>query len=319
MELHHIRAFVTLADELNITRAAARLHLSQPNLTRKLKSLEAEIAVALFQRTNRGLVLTQAGLAFLNEARTVLSASAKAVEMARRYAQDETERLRVGYLMGLPKVTAVMAGFQRTHPKVALMLFEMTPAEQLRKLESGQIDLGFIGLPYALRDTALSGHCVARYETVVALPEASALARKKRLRLRDLEDQVLLGVNVAEYPHWDQWSKDLAKKGFKYRQAKDGPTQLSALLDQVAANLGVSLFPEHSLTREGVVFRHITPPLMTDLYVAWKPANRAPLLPQFLRMVGARTVNHTPTSFLKSRKRLNAALSPRSLEAKSQT
>jgi DNA-binding transcriptional LysR family regulator len=293
MELHHIRAFVTLADELNITRAAARLHLSQPNLTRKLKSLEAEIAVVLFQRTNRGLTLTPAGRAFLDEARTVLSASAKAVEMARRCARDETEQLRVGYLMGLPKVTAVMAGFQRMHPQVGLTLFEMTPAEQLRKLESGQIDLGFIGLPYALRDTGLSGHCVARYETVVALPEASALARRKRLRLSDLEDQVLLGINVTEYPHWDQWSKDLARKGFKYQQARTGPTQMSALLDQVAANLGVSLFPEHSLAHEGVVFRHVTPPLITDLYVAWKPANRAPLLHQFLRMVGARTVKHT--------------------------
>src|SRR5690348_7786128 len=142
MELHHIRAFVALADELNITRAAARLHLSQPNLTRKLKSLEAEIAVALFQRTNRGLTLTPAGTAFLNEARTVLSASAKAVEMARRTARDETERLRVGYLMGLPKVTAVMAGFQRSHPRAALMLLEMTPGERLRKLERGQICLG---------------------------------------------------------------------------------------------------------------------------------------------------------------------------------
>jgi DNA-binding transcriptional LysR family regulator len=223
MELHHIRAFIALADELNITRAAARLHLSQPNLSRKLKNLEAEIEVALFQRTSRGLILTQAGLAFLDEARMVLSASENAVEMARRCARAETERLRVGYLMGLPKVTAVMAGFQRRHPEVALRLFEMTPAEQLRKLEAGEIDLGFIGLPYALRDTALSGHCVAHYETVLAVPEASALARKKRLRLSDLQDQVVLGINVAEYPHWDQWSKDLAKKGFKYDQARRDP------------------------------------------------------------------------------------------------
>ena len=231
--------------------------------------------------------------AFLDEARTVLTASAKAIEVARQRARGETKRLRVGYLMGLPKVTAVMAGFQRRHPKVALALLEMTPAEQLRKLETGEIDLGFIGLPYALRDTALSGHCVARYETVLAIPETSALARKKRLRLSDLEDQVVLGINVAEYPHWDQWSKDLAKKGFKYHQAKEGPTQLSALLDQVAANLGVSLFPEHSLAHEGVVFRHITPPLTTDLYVAWNPVNGVPALQEFIKMIGARPLNRS--------------------------
>ncbi len=287
MELHHIRAFVTLADELNVTRAAAALHLSQPCLTRKLKSLEAEIGVALFQRNSRGLALTQAGSAFLDEARTVMAASVRAVETARRCARREAERLRVGYLMGLPKVTAVIAGFQRMHPEVSLTLFEMTPAEQLRKLESGDIDLGFIGLPYALQGTGLAGHCVARYETVAAIPECSPLARKKRLRLSDLEGQRLLGIHAADYPHWDQWGKDLAEKGFKYEPAKDGPTRMSALLDQVAANLGVSLFPQHALAHEGVAFRRITPPLLTDLYVAWNPAIATPPLRKFFKMTGA--------------------------------
>jgi DNA-binding transcriptional LysR family regulator len=287
VELHHVRAFVILADELNVTRAAQRLHLSQPNLTRKLKSLEAELGAVLFQRTGRGLVLTPVGQVFLREARVVLSASANAVEMARRFARQESERLRVGYLMGLPKIEVIMAGFQRTYPEAQLMLVEMTPAEQVRKLESGEIDLGFIGLPYPLQDTTLSGHCVARYENVAAVPEASALARKKRLQFSDLQGQVFLGINAAEYPHWDQWAKEVAKRGFKYRQAKEGPSQMSALLDQVAANLGVTLFPEHSLKHEGVVFRHITPPLMSDLYVAWNPANMMPVLHRFLRMVGA--------------------------------
>lgn len=293
MELHHIRAFVTLADELNVTRAAERLHLSQPNLTRKLKGLEAELGSLLFQRTSRGLVLTRVGHVFLREARVVLSASANAVEAARRFAREESDRLRVGYVMGLPKIEVIMAGFQRTHPHAQVTLLDMTPAEQVRKLENREIDLGFIGLPYALKDTTLSGHCVARYENVAALPEASALARKKRLQASDLQHQVFLGVNIAEYPHWDQWAKEVNKRGFRYRQAKGGPVQMSALLDQVAANLGVTLFPEHSLKHEGVVFRHITPPLMSDLYIAWNPANTMPLLYKFLRTVGAEKYNHT--------------------------
>ena len=296
MELHHIRAFVTLADELNVTRAAQRLHLSQPNLTRKLKSLEAELGSVLFQRTSRGLVLTRVGHIFLRETRVVLSASANAVEIARRFARQESERLRVGYLMGLPKIEVIMAGFQRTHPQAHVTLVELTPAEQVRRSENREIDLGFIGLPYALKDTTLSGHCVARYENVAAVPEASALARKKRLQFSDLKDQVFLGINVAEYPHWDQWAKEVAKRGFRFRQAKEGPSQMSALLDQVAANLGVTLFPEHSLKHEGVVFRHITPPLMSDLYVAWNPANMIPLLHKFLRTVGAEKYNHAGNS-----------------------
>lgn len=291
MELHHIRAFVTLADELNVTRAAERLHLSQPNLTRKLKSLETELGIALFQRTSRGLVLTGGGHVFLKEARVVLSASANAVDVARRFARQESERLRVGYLMGLPKIEVIIAGFQRTHPQARLMLAEMTPAEQVRKLAGGEIDLGFIGLPYALKDTALSGHCVGHYENVAAVPEASALARKKRLRFVDLEDQIFLGVDLAEYPHWDQWAQEVSRRGFRYRQAKKGPSQMSALLDQVAANLGVTLFPEHSLKHEGVVFRRIIPPLMSDLYVAWNPVNTMPLLHKFLKMVGAEKYN----------------------------
>ena len=295
MELHHIRAFVTLADESNVTRAAARLHLSQPNLTRKLKSLEAELGCALFQRTSRGLVLTRLGHVFLKEARVVLSASANAVEMARRFVRQESGQLRVGYLMGLPKIEVIMAGFQRTNPQAQVTLVEMTPAEQVRRLENREIDIGFIGLPYALKETKLSGHCVARYENVAAVPEASALARKKRLRFSDLQDQVYLGVNIAEYPHWDQWAKEAAKRGFRYRQAKEGPGQISALLDQVAANLGITLFPEHSIKHEGVVFRHVIPPLLSDLYVAWNPANMMPLVHEFLRTVGAEKHHYRAT------------------------
>jgi len=202
----------------------------------------------------------------------------------------------VAYLMGLPRIESIMAGFQRTHPQAQVMLVEMTPAEQVRKLENGDIELGFIGLPYALKDTTLSGHRVARYENLVAVPEASPLACKKRLRFSDLQNQVFLGINVAEYPHWDEWAKDLVRRGFNYRQARNGPNQMSALLGQVAANLGVTLFPEHSLKHEGVVFRHITPPVMSDLYVAWNPANMMPLLRQFLKTVGAEKYNDTAPS-----------------------
>jgi len=82
-------------------------------------------------------------------------------------------------------------------------------------------------------------------------------------------------------------------QGVKFSIAKDGPTLLSALLDRVAANLGVSLFPEHCLSHEGVVFRPMTPPLMTDLYVAWNPANKAASLRKFLAVVGSRPAGKT--------------------------
>lgn len=154
-------------------------------------------------------------------------------------------------------------------------------------MESGEIEIGFIGLPYALKDTILSGHRVARYENLVAVPEAVHWREKSDCGSAISRIRFFHGVNAAEYPHWDEWAKDLASRGFNYRQARNGPTLMSALLSQVAANLGVTLFPEHSLKHEGVVFRHITPPVMSDLYAAWNPANVTPLLHQFLRAVGA--------------------------------
>jgi len=100
MELHHVRDFVAVAEELSFTRAVDKLHVAQPSLTRKIRNLEAEIGVILFDRVKGRLALTDAGRAFLTEARRLLAISAQSIETARLVGRGEVERFRVGYTAG---------------------------------------------------------------------------------------------------------------------------------------------------------------------------------------------------------------------------
>jgi DNA-binding transcriptional LysR family regulator len=137
MELHHVRDFVAVAEELSFTRAADKLHVAQPSLTRKIRNLEDEIGVSLFDRGKGRLALTEAGRAFLTEARRLLALSTESIETARRVGRGEFERFRIGYTAGFDyhRLPATLAAFHRVCPAVKLGLFDMTCAEQMRGLE----------------------------------------------------------------------------------------------------------------------------------------------------------------------------------------
>src|SRR5918998_2446596 len=149
MELRHLRYFVAVAEELNFGRAAARLHIAQPPLSRQIRDLEREVGAPLFERVPRGVELTPAGKAFLPEARLTLAQAERAQRTAERAARGETGRLRVGFVEAatysgiLPDVL----GFFRMHlPNIGLSLFELTSPQQDEALREGRIDLGLLHL-----------------------------------------------------------------------------------------------------------------------------------------------------------------------------
>jgi DNA-binding MarR family transcriptional regulator len=124
MELHHVRDFVAVAEELSFTRAAEKLHVAQPSLTRKIRNLEEEIGVVLFDRSRGRLALTEPGRAFLAEAKRLLVLSAESIEVARRVSRGEIERFRIGYTDGFDyhRMPATLAAFHRVCPTVKLSL-----------------------------------------------------------------------------------------------------------------------------------------------------------------------------------------------------
>jgi DNA-binding transcriptional LysR family regulator len=161
IELRHLRYFVAVADELHFGRAAERLGMSQPPLSQQIRQLEGEMDVRLFLRDSRRVELTEAGRAFLTEARAILARVDEAVEQARRAQRGETGELRIGMTRATPlspQIPAAIFAFRRQSPAVHLHLLEMNTLQQIDALLDHRLDLGIIrkrALPEALASQAL--------------------------------------------------------------------------------------------------------------------------------------------------------------------
>ena len=148
MELRHLRYFIAVAEALSFTKAAAKLRLAQPSLTRQVRNLEDEIGVRLLDRANNKVALTEQGRRFLFDSKKVLALSAESVAAVQRMNDGESSQLNLGYIANLHSglLPATLGAFRKLYPRVALNLFDMTSAEQIEPLESHKIDLGFVGL-----------------------------------------------------------------------------------------------------------------------------------------------------------------------------
>lgn len=145
MELRHLRCFVALAEELHFTRAAERLHIEQPPLSRAIKELEDDLGVVLFVRNRRGTVLTEAGATFLQDVRRVFAALKQAQENVRAVAAGLSGSLRIAVSDGAidPRLSALLARCREEEPEIEIRLSEVPLAEQLRGLRSGDFSIGF--------------------------------------------------------------------------------------------------------------------------------------------------------------------------------
>jgi len=289
MELHHIRDFVAVAEELSFTRAAGKLHVAQPSLTRKIRNLEEEIGVVLFDRGKGHLQLTEAGRAFLADSKRILALAAESIETAQRISRNEPEQFRIGYTAGFEyhRLPVTLAAFLRVCPRAKLSLFDLTCAEQMRALQAGTIDVGFIGIPDALTGTGLRGESVAAYELMVAMPEGNRLASKSAVTIADLQDVPFIGLNRMEYPHYNEWMRRVCQPAIWRPRVVLAPDRFSVLLNSVAAGLGLAVMPEQhrNLPHDGVVFRRLKPPIRAELCLAWRPDAGSRPLSEYLRIV----------------------------------
>src|SRR6266700_337732 len=149
MELRHLRYFVTVAEELNVSRASARLRISQPAVSRQLRDLEEELRVELFRREKSGLKLTPAGETFLAHASDLLRRSGDAVKQMESFGKRAQEIVTVGYIAPVlaSVLTPALRRFSQQHSDAEVALREMPPGEQPRALREGRIDLALIGNP----------------------------------------------------------------------------------------------------------------------------------------------------------------------------
>ncbi len=292
MELRHLRYFVAVAEELNFTRAAEKLRLAQPSLTRQIHNLEEELGVQLLNRAKNQVSLTEEGKSFLVDARRLVALSLESVKAVQRFSRGESGQLNLGYLFkfNFDLLPATLAAFYQTCPEIAVNLFDMSPAEQLRALEARKIDLGFVGLrpPDANKNTAaLNWECVARHNVVVVLPARHPLAKKSKILARDLNSLFFVAMSEQTHPGSRDWLAGLCQQaGFTPRILQDVDLE-SGLMTFVAEGLGVTLAREQikNLPHPGVVFRPLVSSAKAEYWIAWHRENPSKALAEYIEIV----------------------------------
>jgi len=289
MELRHLRYFVAVAEDLNFTRAAAKLRLAQPSLTRQIHNLEEEIGVRLLSRSKSHVALTEEGRSFLVDARRILALATESILSVQRLSRGETGQLNIAYLSNsdFELLPETLAAFRQTFPHVALNLFDMAPAEQFRALEARKIDLGFVGLPPPASFCDLRSESIARHRTVAVLSVKHPLTRKRQVNLHELKTMFFVGLSEKTHPGFRDWLNETCRSaGFTPRVLQDAELE-PALMTFVAEGLGVSLAREHikKVPHPGVALRPLVVPVKIDYCIAWNRANDSRALYQYIEIV----------------------------------
>ena len=246
MELRHLRYFLAVAEELNFTRAARRLHIAQPPLTQQIKALEAELGVTLIDRSTYHIRLTQAGKVFAAEITRILGDVRNAVLIAKRAARSVTGQVRVGLTESAsfnPLVTASFRRFRSALPDVEVSLEERPSTDLAVALREGRIDVAFVRPPLKSVD-GLTLHVLQEEDMLAAVPNSHPLAKRKRIDLWELRNEPFILYPRAVRPGLaDAVVAACEAAGFKPRVEQYAP-QLAATINLVAASLGVSIVPQ---------------------------------------------------------------------------
>lgn len=288
MELRHLRYFVAVAEELHFGRAAARLHTAQSSLSQQIRDLEEDVGIQLLYRTKRQVHLTDAGRAFLAEARLILKQTGQAVRLAQRADRGEIGRIGIGFVPSADCISfpEVLKSFKKSHPEIAIDLRNLSGAEQIRALKQGDIDIGFLRPPGA--DAAIASEIIIRERFVAALPTRHPLLTKRKVAVNDLVKEPLLLCGRQQAPLQHDAVITL------FRGANLAPNVLletdhiQTILGLVAAGVGVAVLPAsvENLRAPGLAYRPLegSGPVL-EMSVAYRRNDPSQVLSEFLSVV----------------------------------
>jgi LysR family transcriptional regulator, benzoate and cis,cis-muconate-responsive activator of ben and cat genes len=202
MDMRHLRYFVAVAEEQNVSRAAARLHVSQPPLSRQIRDLERDLGVPLFKRTPTAIKLTEAGRVFLMEARAVLQRVDEAVELGQAAARGRMGQVRVGYAASptvevLPRALRI---FKDTSPGVSVQLRDMGSRAMLKGLREGSLDVALVVSVTPSDFAGLELEEIGSYPPCVAMHLKHRLSRSRTVQLKDIAKEPFLAFSGQDHP-----------------------------------------------------------------------------------------------------------------------
>lgn len=284
-----MRYFLALAEEGNFGRAAERLHMAQPPLTRQIRALEEELGTPLFIRTTKGAELTEAGQALLDEVPNLLGLAQRAKERTQRAGQGLTGRLDVatfgsGILNAIPRV---LARFHRERPEVKIVLHNLTKAEQLDALRERRIAVGFNRLVPVQDDLMVEQ--VLREPMRVGMPVRHALAEKSSIRLADLDNlPLILYPNIPMRGLAEEVSAAFRHEGVRLRVEQQVEDVLTCVA-LVASGFGLCITTASaaSLQLPGVCYRPLDCAHLRDVELSclYRRGDSSPVLAAFLAVV----------------------------------
>lgn len=292
MELRQLRYFVAVAEELHFGRAADRLGIAQPPLSRQIQRLESELGFELFDRSRRRIELRPAGVVLLERARDVLEQLDEAVREARRTSSGKRGRVVVGYPSSLAYsgLVGLLRAFRSEFPDVELSVRELPLAEQMEGLKNGQLDVGFVRGP--VDDRELAYECMRREPLMLALPADHPLTTRSTLTLESVADEPFVFFPRVRAPAFFDLLLALCQKaGFTPQIRHEAPQ--ADVLSMVAAGFGITILPAsvRESRRADVAFRPFAGAPLTELLLAWRAGEGSPARQAFIdvvRRVGVR-------------------------------
>lgn len=296
MDLRRIRHFNVLAETLNFSRAAERLHIAQPALSVSIQKLETELGTRLFDRTSTGVLLTASGQAALVEARRLLYHGEQLMRSARDAAAGTGGRLRIGFVGSAiyRLIPALIPNFRSQYPGVELVLTESTSGRILAMLHEEALDIGIVRTPL-LQSHSATLHTLQRDRFVVALPAAHPLAVRTTLRLADLAGEPFVMYSAAEAAGLHASAMAACESAGIVPEVTQVATQVPTVLALVESGLGVALVPEvvRGQREPQLAYRDLQgqpETSETTLALAWQGANESPAAQRFIEVT--RTILH---------------------------
>lgn len=288
MDLTRLRYFIAVAEEANIGRAARRLNISQPPLTRQIQQLETEVGATLFERSRKGVQMTDAGHVLFEEARNLLVLATRARERTKLAGLGQSGRLDIGLfgsnILAMPQLLQM---FRTQYPDIEVIVHAMNKEEQLRALYDRRVTVGFnlLGLKLA----GIANEKVRSEPLVIALNATDPLCAQASVALKQIADRPMVIFASGPRPNLMDMIFGLClEKGFQPNISQEVDNSVTAVA-LVAAGFGVALVPAtvSQLTLPGIVFRELaeTPPVTVDFNCIYRRDDNSPILRAFLETI----------------------------------
>lgn len=288
MELRHLRYFITVAEELNFSKAALKLYTAQPSLSQQIKDLEEDVGVKLLYRTKRKVELTEEGAVFLEQARLTLAQADKAVAMARQVSQAKQQMLRIGFVpvAEMKIFPYVLPNLRVQNPDLKIELLSLNNADQSRLLKKGEIDIAFTR--QNLQSDEIESKFVLREPLIFLLPKDHPLAKYERIPVKALNgvDFIIPAIEQSQTLH--NAILDFAKSHHIEFNIVQKADNILFNINSIGMGLGCTILPGYiaPLSMNNSVIRPLDVELpFIDLYASYRADANSQSVSKFMQLL----------------------------------